>query len=114
MSAHIDYQIIKKNGHPEFAILPFEQMQYLLRCVQDTENEDVTIPDEVVRLVVVEQNSPMRAWRLYLQLTQTEVAERLSVTQPIVARMEKKFKLNPKTAKRVALALNIKIAQLDI
>ena len=70
MSAHIsdNVQIIEKNGQPMFAVIPYEDYLNLL-----PEDIEVTIPHQVVGLVVKKGMNLVKSWRKVLCLTQAEL-----------------------------------------
>jgi len=84
MSEPINYQIIKQNGHPAFAVVPYKEFMALL----DKSGKNIYFPDEVVRLHVIEGMSLLRAWRNYKCLTQKEVAKKAGISQPALVQME--------------------------
>ena len=70
------------------------------------------IPHDVVS-ATVDGASPMRAWREYLGLTQTEVAARMGVSQAAYAQTEAAARPRKATVVRVAAALRLAVEQLD-
>lgn len=73
------------------------------------------IPHEIVEAVIMDNATPIRAWREYLGLAQTEVAKRMDITQEAFTLIESaETKLRPATLKRVAEALKVTVEQLDI
>jgi len=129
MIAHTNHQIVTHNGTPVAVVIPYEE--YLkLTGHEDAENrEDIlsdaeieavrndphTIPDEVVHMMLKNNFSIIRAWREYLGLTQGNVARTMNISQPVYARMES-GKVTPRvsTLRRIAKALGIDAAQLDV
>lgn len=97
-------------GQPILAILPFAHYQALVETKTEIE---LGIPSEVVENVVCHDQSPTRAWRLHLQLTQTEVARRMRITQGAYAQLEARKTIRPSSRIKVAKALNIDESQLD-
>lgn len=112
MTEHIDFQTIEQDGKPVFAVVPFDQFQRLMEAAGEAEP---TIPHDVVKRMAVDDISPAKAWREHLSLSQAEVAERMGVSQPAYAQMEKHGS-NPRkeTREKIATALGIKPDQLDI
>ncbi|MAC46526.1 MAG: transcriptional regulator [Oceanospirillum sp.] len=110
MSEHTDVQIIKQNGKPMFAVVPYDQWIELTQPA----DEDVYIPHEVVKYQVKENLSLMAAWRKYLKLSQTELANRMGISQSAIAQMESSPEtLQKKTLAKVAKAMQIQIEQLE-
>lgn len=76
-------------------------------------DDEVYLPDEVVRLSTLEGRSLVRAWREHLGLTQCEVAARLGVSQSAYAQMERPAaNLLHATLKKLAAALGVEVEQL--
>jgi len=104
-------QIIRDaSGHPVFAVIPYDEYQALKHGRARIEH---TIPNRVAELVLKEGFTPAKAWREYLQLTQTEVAFRLGVTQSAYAQLEAKPKLRKPSREKIAKAFGIAPEQLD-
>lgn len=76
-------------------------------------DEEVSLPDEVVRLSTLEGRSLVRAWREHLGLAQREMAARLGVSQSAYAQMERPdANLRHSTLKKLAGALGVEAEQL--
>lgn len=111
MKTHTDVQIIKQNGMPAFAVLPYEY--YLEITGQRDEDEKVYIPNEVIMLQFINGLSLIAAWRTHKGLSQQELAEKMGVTQPAVAQMEKEgAKPRKATLEKAAKALGINVEHL--
>ena len=113
MNALIEHQIITDtNGNPEYAIIPYNVFSELSR--QYTDDENLTVPQEVVS-ASVDGDSMIKAWREYLGFTQRVLADRIGISQPTLAKLEK-ADANPRksTLKKIANAMGIKLAQLDV
>jgi DNA-binding XRE family transcriptional regulator len=103
-------QIIKKDGLPVFAVIPYEDYLALLPA-QSKEND--TIPQEVAEKAILKEIPLIKAWRLYLNLTQKEVAEKAGITQAALSQMERTENTNrTKTLEKLATALGVSIEQL--
>ena len=112
MSAPTNTQIINdEEGNPAFAVIPYAEYLHLVEAEYD---DNLTIPHAVVA-ATLEGDSPIKAWREHLMLTQTELAERMGVSQPSLAKLESPA-ANPRknTLKKVAQAMGIELGQLDI
>lgn len=70
------------------------------------------IPHDVVSRTV-DGATPLRAWREHLALTQSEVAERLGISQSAYAQQENSERLRKSSREKIAAALGITAAQLD-
>ncbi len=113
MSAPIKHQIIESQGKPLFVLVPYDT--YIKSMQRLDIYQEETIPHKVVELTVLQDKSPVRAWREYLGLTQKQVAKRLKVSQSAYSQMERAgAKLRADTVKKIARALKIKSEQLDI
>lgn len=112
MSVHIEPQIIKQDGKPVFAVIPWNQYQELLHDRIESDDSDVWFPNEVVK-ANVRGESLIRAWREYFQLTQAELASKAGMKQSALARLERKTG-NPRTSTlmKIAEAMGINVDQL--
>ena len=106
MNIPIDLQIIKENGKPAFAVIPYNEF---LRLVEP----EPTIPHEVVSMTIREDMSLIKAWRKYLGLSQTEVAKRMGITQAGLSQIENSDRHKPGTLKQIAKALDLTLEQLQ-
>jgi DNA-binding XRE family transcriptional regulator len=93
-------QVIKKNGKPEWAIVPYEEYQRLLdelEMLQDIRAYDEAkasvaqgeelIPSEVTYAILDGEN-PIRVWREYRGMTQQQVAEKAGISKPYLSQLE--------------------------
>lgn len=103
-----NHQVITEKGIPVSVVVPYDD--YLrMTALPD---EQVTIPHGVVGLHL-QGNSLVRAWRIYLGITQTEVARRMDISQPAYAQMESpQANLRPSTLRKIADAFGIQWEQL--
>jgi len=109
MSTLTDVQIIKKDGKPAFAVIPYEEYLKLLPS-----GEDSTIPHEVVGLVIKKGMNLVKAWRTHLGLTQKEVAKRAGISQAALSQMEKSNnELRNATLEKLATAMGLSAEQLQ-
>ena len=107
MSALTNVQFIEQNGKPAFAVIPYDEYLKFLPV------EDVTIPHEVVGLVIKKGMNLIKAWRVHLDMTQAEVAERVSISQAALSQMEKsENKLRTATLEKLAGAMGLSVEQL--
>ncbi|MBR8459276.1 helix-turn-helix transcriptional regulator [Burkholderia dolosa] len=108
MSKSLSVQIINgPDGAPAFVVIPYAEYM-----AQRNEERDL-IPHAVVS-ATVDGATPLRAWREYLGLTQAEVATRLGISQSGYAQQESSEKLRKSTHEKIAAALGITDAQLDV
>lgn len=112
MSVHIDPQIIKLNGKPAFAVIPWNEYQKLLNNQIESNESDVWFPNEVVK-ANARGDSLIKAWREYLNLTQAELASKAGMKQSALARLETNT-TNPRksTLLKLAEALGVTVDQL--
>ena len=107
MNAPTSIQIINgADGKPAFVVIPYAQY------VAQHPDSDL-IPHEVVSRIV-DGETPIRAWREYLDLTQDEVAKRLGISQPAFAQQEAVTKPRKATREKIATVFGIKADQLDL
>ena len=100
-------------GTPVAVVVPYDEYTAAFAGVAGQKITEPTVPHEVAARVLKEQISPIRAWREYLGLTQSEVAARMQVSQSAFAQLEApeaKPRLN--TLKKVATALGLAVEQL--
>lgn len=108
MNTPTNVQIINgPDGSPAFVVIPYAQ--YL----KDHPVEDL-VPNEVVGYMVKEDLTPVAAWRKHLGLSQAEVAERIGISQPAYAQQEQAAKPRKATREKIAAALGISQALLDL
>jgi len=109
MGTLTNVQIIKQNGKPAFAIIPYEDYLSIL-----PKEKDASIPHEVVGLVVKKGMNLVKAWRGYLGFTQKEVAKRASISQAALSQMEKSNnELRTATLEKLAKAMGLSVEQLQ-
>lgn len=97
-------------GHPAYAVIPFAEYQALIHHKPKAEPG---IPLEVVDKALEKKWSAVRAWREYFELTQTEVARRMGITQGSYAQLEGKKTIRKSSREKIAQALGLHESQLD-
>ena len=108
MNARTEFQIIVgADGKPAFVVVPYEHFRRMKVRLGSR-----TVPNAVVNLSFERGISPLAAWREHFQLTQSEVAERIGVSQAAYAQMERVKKPRRATLEKVALALGLDVEQL--
>ncbi len=100
MSGHTETVIIRQNGLPAFAVIPWDEYQALLEA--NGKEADVYFPHEVVK-ANARGSSLIKAWREYKGMTQKELAQKIGIKQPALARMEKQG-VTPRRGSLVKLA----------
>lgn len=88
-------QIIKKDGQPEWAVIPYADYQRLLEAAEDQEDiraieqydpDEEGVPHEVVKRLLNE--NPVRVWREYRGLSLTALAQRCNVSVSAISQIE--------------------------
>ena len=112
----MDVQIIKENDVPAFAVIPFAQYEEMRRKLALAENLDAKIkfPLEVAEMNALKGYSLIKAWRIYLDKTQKEVAEAMGITQSAFSQIEKSTRNQGETLHRVAAVLGVRPEQLTL
>lgn len=88
--------------------MPYDEFQRLIHS-----DDEVTIPHEVVALSVEHGCSLVKAWRLYRNVSQTEVADRMGVTQSAYQQLENsEGRYQRRTLEKLAAALEVNPEQL--
>ncbi len=93
-------QIIEKDGHPEFVVLPYEAYVRLLKeaeMLQDIRDYDAAkgalergeelIPSEVT-FSILDGEHPIKVWRKYRGMTQAELAKAARISVPYLSQIE--------------------------
>ena len=119
-------QVIKQNGKPEYAVLPYPDYLVLVEQAEMLEdihsydeaknsissgNEEL-IPASIVNALADGEN-PIKVWREYRELTQQKIAEEIGISIPFVSQLEtNKRKASIDVMKKMALILNVDIDDL--
>ena len=94
-------QIIEKNGHPEFAVIPYADYQHFLELLEDeldartvadfheaySAGREFLIPEEIMRREFAGE-SPAKLWREHRGMTQQELAKRAGISTPYLSQIE--------------------------
>ena len=118
----INYQVITSRGKPRFAVVEYQTFLKLLEQVEDEKKERSTVQrtrrrkeptaSELTQLMRI---SPIKGWRLFRNLTQSELAEKTGLKQTHVSLMEaNKIKPRENTLKKLAEALNCGVDDLTV
>lgn len=113
MSVHTaEFQTIEYQGVPAFVLVPVDLFARI-KPLLEMELFNHAIPHEIVRRNAVDDVPMVRAWREYLGLTQNELARRVGMTQPAIAKLERPG-ARPRhgTLSRIAAALELTPEQL--
>lgn len=90
-------QLLEKNGKPEFAVLTIAEYRELVQRLEDLEDaQDLrdyrrrpgeSFPAEVVNRLLEGEN-PVRIWREFRGISQSQLAERTAVTVAHISQIE--------------------------
>jgi DNA-binding XRE family transcriptional regulator len=119
-------QFTKKNGKPEWVVLPFAEYERLveqLEMAQDVRDYDEAMrhiadgeemaPSEVVDALLEGQN-PLRVWRERRGLTQQELAKRAGISKPYLSQLETGKRVGAtKILRKLAAALDLTLDDLS-
>ncbi|WP_129544709.1 helix-turn-helix domain-containing protein [Serratia sp. 1D1416] len=109
-----------ESGKPLYVVLPLDEYKKLVNqrdeykaiSYQADENDDETVPHEVISIMLDQDVSLIAAWRLFRGLSQHEVAERLGTTQSAVSQWEAvDSKPQKKTREKLAALYRCRPAQ---
>jgi DNA-binding XRE family transcriptional regulator len=115
-------QIIERDGEPEYAVIPYSEYQEMVRlseAMRDIQaydaavaDEGEAVPHEMMRRLI-EGESPIRVWRTYRGLTQTELAQHAGIDKTYLSQLELGRKAGSVTVlKRLAAVLSVDIDDL--
>lgn len=108
MKPPTNYQtILGSDGKPAFVVMAYADFLRLPGAVPPD-----SIPNAVVGKRIMEEISLLQAWREYLLLTQSEMAERMGITQAGYAQIEAAKRPRKATLEKAAAALGISLEQL--
>ncbi len=117
-------QIIKKDGYPQYVVLPIENYREIISLLDDTEDcsaidqaliEDKageTVPSEAVN-AILNGVPPLREWRQCRGFTLDSLAERVGVSKGYLSQIENGRK--PGTLgilRRISIVLSVTIDDL--
>ncbi len=118
----INYQVITSRGKPRFAVVEYQTFLKMLEQVEGQKKERSTVKrtrrrkeptaSELTQLMRI---SPIKGWRLFRNLTQSELADMTGLKQTHVSLMEaKKIMPRENTLKKLAEALNCDVDDLTV
>lgn len=108
MKALTNYQTINgADGKPAFVVVPYADFMQIPGAITPG-----MIPNAVVGKRIMDEVSMLQAWREYLMLTQSEMAERMGITQAGYAQIEAAKRPRKATLEKAAAALGISLEQL--
>lgn len=121
-------QIIKKDGKPEYAVIPYDEYR---RLVEDAEmlaevrgfdaarqalatGEEELVPAEVVDRLL-DGDNPVRVWREHRGLSAADLAKACGVTAAAISQIESgKRKSSVSLLKKIARALKVDLDTLTV
>jgi predicted transcriptional regulator len=107
MNAPTNIQIINgPGGKPAFVVIPYDQY------IAERAHDRGLIPHDVISRAV-DGATALKAWREHFGLTQSEMADRLGITQSAYAQQESSDRLRKSSREKIASALGITQEQLD-
>jgi DNA-binding XRE family transcriptional regulator len=117
------YKLLKKNGKPEWAVIPCSEYEKLCEALDNAEDikdietnlqaiqegKEITVPGEVT-FAILDGTNPIRAWREYKQIKMNELAGKVGISSAYLSQIEN-GKRNPTidTLKSIAKELGIDI-----
>jgi transcriptional regulator with XRE-family HTH domain len=117
----MNVQIIEKNGHPEWAIIPYKEFKVIQEAIEDAEdvrdievnlkaileNNEIVIPGEIT-FAILDGINPIRVWREYKKTKLNELAKKVGISASYLSQIEN-GKRNPTidTLKLIASALEV-------
>ena len=119
-------QIITQDNKPAYAVLPYQEYIALLEAVEDyldvlemnkmrrqieTRDEEL-IPDYVVYALLDGQN-PVKVWREYRGLTQTELAKHIGISKALMSQIESGTRSGDRHLAKIAAVLNLDVDDLE-
>lgn len=118
----MNIQVIKKNGKPEYAVIPYADYERLIELAEEREDlraldtalalDEETIPHDVVKRLV-EGKSPIKVWREYRGWTQDALAHRAGVGKSYISQIEAGRKPgSTRVLKALATALDLDVDDL--
>ena len=111
-TVNIPYPVISTDGKPTHVILPIEQYMNLFGDGEDIAPAGWTMIPQDVSRKVIEDISPLRAWREHKRMTQQTMAKLMGVSRPAYTQMEQAENPRRETLEKAAQALGIDFAQL--
>ncbi|WP_225988006.1 helix-turn-helix domain-containing protein [Leclercia adecarboxylata] len=114
-----------EHGNRTSAVLPIEMYQELLDAAEreddyvtvpyvSREDDNETIPHDVISIMIDEQVTLQAAWRIYRRMSQVEVAEKLGIKQSAVSQLEKSANPRSNTLSKLAELYECRPSQLTL
>lgn len=104
--------ILDGNGQALFAILPWADYTKLVQ--QAAKNSEETMPFELTKRVIVDGENPIRVYREYRGISQSDLAKLAGISLGFLNRVEGNYvNASRKTLARLANAMNMDIGWLE-
>lgn len=116
----IQYQILHSRGKPRFAVVDYQTFTKLLEQLENQKKDNLVTKRTRRRreptaseLTQLMRTNPIKGWRLFRNLTQSELADKTGLKQTHVSLMEaNKIKPRENTLRKLSDALNCDIDDL--
>lgn len=121
-------QIIKKDGKPEYAVIPYDEYRRLVEAAEMlaevrsfdaarqalATGEEELVPAEVVDRLL-DGDNPVRVWREHRGLSAADLAKACGVTAAAISQIESgKRKSSVSLLKKIARALKVDLDTLTV
>ena len=119
-----DIQVIKNNGKPEWAVMPYDkylelsEMLELYEISRDFNDElnngkEEMLPANFAERILINEESPVKVWREYRNISQKELAEQANISIPYLSQIEhKKRSASLSKLKIIAEILSVQLDDL--
>jgi len=119
-------QTIKRNGKPEYVVLPVADYEALIEAAEDAEDiaaldefhrklaagEEEMLPSKMVD-ALLEGANPIKVWREHRGLTQETLAQRAGISKPFLCQIEAGERQGAiKTLRAIAKVLKVDVEDL--
>ena len=100
----VKHQIINDDkGNPLFAVIPYKEYMNFRHY-----NDNIKVPSVIVESIIIKGYSLIKAWRSYKKLSQSEVANKMGISQEAFSQMEQpNANLSKDTIKKIEEALGV-------
>lgn len=118
----ISYQVISSRGKPRFAVVDYHAFLNILEQLESHQKSSGSGKRSRQRkepsaseLTQLMRTSPIKGWRLFRNMTQSELADMTGLKQTHVSLMEgNKIKPRENTLQKLATALNCTVEDLTV
>lgn len=114
----MNVQIITQDSQPAFAVISYADYVEMLKKIAEAEarkkSDNLLIPDAVVGMTIEKGYSLIKAWRVHLKKTQSEIAKELGITQGAYSQIENSRSNQKETLSKIAGVLGIAAELLTV